>query len=68
MSTYKKKFFKKTSKFDSREGAKPTTKKELKFSPLDPKGYATQATYQQVKDALLVMIDDKIEVDLLDIG
>ena len=67
MSTYKKKFFKKTSKFESREGAKPSTKKELKFSPLDPKGYATQATYQQVKDALLVMIDDKIEDDLLDI-
>ena len=66
MSTYKKKFFKKVSK--SEDGAKPTaSKRELKFAPLDPKGFATQPTYQQVKDALIIAIDSSIDDNLLDI-
>ena len=58
MSTYKKKFFKKVSKSDARDGTKSTaSKRELKFAPLASKGFATQPTYQQVKDALLIAID-----------
>ena len=63
----RKKFFKKASKFESREGTESFTKGELKFAPLDPNGFATQSTYQQAKVALIVMIDEKIEYDLLDI-
>ena len=66
MSTYKKIFFKKVSK--SKDGTKlKPSKRELKFAPLDPKGFAKQATYQQVKDALLVAIDAAIDDNLLDI-
>ena len=66
MSTYKKKFFKKVSK--SKDGTKLNPSKcELKFAPLDPKGFAKQATYQQVKDALLIAINNAIDDDLLDI-
>ena len=66
MSTYKKKFFKKVSK--SKDGTKSNpSKRELKYARLDPKGFATQATYQQVKDALLIAIDSAIDDDLLDI-
>ena len=65
MSAYKKKFFKKVTK--SKDGTKSnTSKRELKFAPLDPKGFAKQATYQQVKDALLIAIDAAIDDDLLD--
>ena len=67
MSTYKKKIFKKVSKSDSKEGTKLTASKhELKFAPLDPNGFATQPTYQQVKDPLLIAIDSQIDDDLLD--
>ena len=66
MSTYKKKFFKKVAKSEDGTKSNPS-KRELKFSPLDPKGFAKQATYQQVKDALLIAIDKAIDVDLLDI-
>ena len=67
MSSPKKKSFKKSPNSDSREFSKSSTKRELKFAPLDPKGFATQSTYQQVKDALIVMINEKIEYDLLDV-
>ena len=66
MSTYKKKFFKKVSKSEDGTKSNPS-KHELKFAPLDPKGFAKQATYQQVKDALLIAIDAAIDDDLLDI-
>ena len=62
MSTYKKKCFKKVSK--AKDGTKLNpSKRELKFAPVDPKGFATQATYQQVKDALLIAIDSAIDDD-----
>ena len=67
MSAPRKKFFKKASNFESREDTKSSTKRELKFAPLDPKGFATQFTCQQVKYALIVMIDEKIGYGLLDI-
>ena len=67
MSTHKKKFFKKVTKFEPKEGTKSASKQELKFAPLDSKGFATQPTYQQVKDALVVAIDGQIDDDLLDI-
>ena len=63
----KKFFFKKVSKFEPKEGTKMSSKRELKFAPLDPKGFATQPTYQQVKVALLVAIDKKLEANLLNI-
>ena len=66
MSTYKKKFFKKVAKSEDGTKSNPS-KHELKFAPLDPKGFAKQATYQQVKDALLIAIDKAIDDDLLDI-
>ena len=68
MSIAKKKFFKKVLKFDSKEGTKSVaSKQELKFVPLDPKGFATQPTYQQVKGILLIAIDKEIDNDLLNI-
>ena len=68
MSTIRKKFFKSTSKSESKsDSTKSKVRHELKFAPLDTKGFATQATYKQVKDALLVMIDDRITDDLLDV-
>ena len=66
MSAPRKKFFKKSSNSVSSMSSK-STKRELKFAPLDPRGFVTQSTYQQVKDALIVMIDEKIEYDQLDI-
>ena len=68
MSTYRKKFLKSTSKSESNSDlTKSNAHRELKFTPLDTKGYATQATYKQVKDALLVAIDMAITDDLLDV-
>ena len=68
MSTIRKKFFKLTSKSESNSDlTKSNTRRELKFSPLNTKGFATQATYKQVKDALLVMIDERITDDLIDV-
>ena len=67
MLTNKKKFFKSATKSTSSETTKPSVKHELKFAPLDQKGFTKQATYKQVKDALLLMIDDKITEDLLDV-
>ena len=68
MSTIRKKFFKSTSKSESNsDSTKSNTRRELKFIPLDTKGFATQATYKQVKDALLVAIDMAITDDLLDV-
>ena len=67
MSTIRKKFFKSTGKSEYSESTKPHAKRELKFAPLDPKGFSSQATYKQVKDALLIMIDEKIDKDLMDI-
>ena len=68
MSTHKKKIFKKVLKFESKEGTKlAASKQELKLAPLDPEGFATQPTYQKVKDAWLVAIDGQINDDLLDI-
>ena len=60
MSTNKKKFFKSASKSTSSETTRPSVKHELKFAPLDQKGFAKQATYKQVKDALLLKIDETI--------
>ena len=68
MSTIRKKFFKSTSKSESNtDSTKSNTRRELKFTPLDTKGFATQATYKQVKDALLVAIDERITDDLIDV-
>ena len=68
MSTIRKKFFKSTSKSESNsDSTKPNARHVLQFTPLDTKGYATQATYKQVKDALLVAIDLGITDDLLDV-
>ena len=67
MSTIRKKFFKSTGKSNYSEPNKSHVKRELKFAPLDPKGFAAQATYKQVKDALLVKIDKTIDNDLMDI-
>ena len=68
MSTIGKKFFKSTSKSESNSDlTKSNARRELKFAPLDPKGFATQARYKQVKDALLVMINERISDDLLDV-
>ena len=44
MSTIRKKFFKSTSKPESNsDSTKPNARRELKFTPLDTKGFATQA-------------------------
>ena len=43
------------------------SKRELKFAPLDSMGFATQPTYQQVRDALLIAINKEINNDLVDI-
>ena len=43
------------------------SKRELKFAPLDSKGFGTQPTYQQVKGAVLIAIDSQIANDLLNI-
>lgn len=67
MSTIRKKFFKSTGRSNYSEPTKSHVKRELKFAPLDPKGFASQATYKQVKDALLVKIDKNIDTDLRDI-
>ena len=67
MSTNKKKFFKSASKSTSSETTRSSVKHELKFAPLDQKGFAKQATYKQVKDALLLKIDETITEDLLDV-
>ena len=68
MWTFRKKFLKSTSKSESNsDSTKSNTRRVLQFTPLDTKGFATQSTYKQVKDALLVAIDMAITDDLLDV-